>query len=941
MGRPARQAWGAIMAGGAAATLPAGVVTFLFTDIAGSTRLFQRWRDAWPALLGEHDRIVTSAFSAYGGCVVSHEGDGYLAVFDRATAAVEAAAQLQRDLAAYSWPADGTIRVRVGIHTGYALPHDGGYVSLAVHQAARVVAAAHPGQVLLTEATVDALAGGTSPRWSLEPLGAHRLKDFDVPQPLFELTGPGLPSGFPPVPGVWRGANNLPLPRTSFVGRARDTEQVRSLLATSRLVTVVGPGGAGKTRLAVQVGASVLDGSGDGVWLVELATVTDAALVAAAVMRALGIEEQRNREYVDTLVDAVRERRLLLVFDNCEHLVDACAAVVDRLLTACPDVVVLATSRQPLDVDGEQLYRLPSLGLPPTGLPLTPEEALGFEAVQLFVERARAHQPSFELTDAEVGTVAAICRRLEGVPLAIELAAARLRSLPLPAIAARLDDQLALLVGSQRTLSPRQQTVRALVDWSYDLLDTDEQRLLRRLAVFAGGWSLDAATAVAGDDGGSEHAMLDRLSSLVDKSLVQAEAIGGDVRYSLLETVRQYAAARMHADEPDQVVIVQHRHRDHFLQVAEQARVELNTRAQRRWLERLDLEDGNLRAALGFTVTDTEGAVLALRFVAALSSYWVMRGRAAEGMQHADRVLAFADTDATSERAGALTGVAAMLIRSGDFARARALLDEGLRIARQCGDARRAAIALNDLAWLANRREDLAGARSLAEEALALAETHGETHLAGRIHATLGDLEERYDDLVTGRAHFEEARRRFDAAGDIVGSAKMLNNLGLIDLAVGDRAGARSALEACLAIFSELQDAASLPTVLSNLGLIAVEDGDHDRATELFVRGLRLGYRARDKELMVYTTLGLALAAGGAGDVERAATLHGIADALAAELAMSLDSLEAGLRANAQEQLQVEAATVWDEAYARGLAMDIDRAVDFALSRSTTEPAPA
>ena len=909
--------------------LPAGLVTFLFTDIGGSTRLLQRWGDDWSGLLDRHRELLRTAFAAHGGVEVRTEGDSFFVAFPDPVEALLATAEGQDALAAERWPEDGVIRVRAGLHTGYAVPQGHDYVALAVHQAARVSEAAYPGQSLVTEETARAAAGRLRPDLALVDLGTHRLKDFDVPQSLFELRGPGQTSDFPPLETTWRGETNLPLPRTSFVGRQLDVNRVSELFDHTRLVTVTGVGGAGKTRLAVQAAAALLDGSGDGVWLTELAAVSDPEMVAPAVASAVGVPEERGRHVVDSLVDALRPKRLMLVIDNCEHLIDACAELVDTVIKACPDVHVLATSRQRLNVDGEHVYRLSPLGVPPDDSGMTIEEALDFEAVQLFVERARAHQPGFAVDANTVAAVTSVCRRVEGLPLAIELAAARLRSLSVGQIDARLDDQFRLLTGGHRSALPRQQGLRAMVDWSYELLDEAERRVLATLSVFSGGWTLDAAEAVAAGD----IDVLDVVSSLVDKSLVQAESSGSEVRYGMLESVRQYAAERL-ADHPEiDLFTVRRRHRDHYLALAERARRGMDTPAQRQWLDRLDLENGNLRAAFAFSLDDPDGSPAALQMCAALARYWVMRGRAVEGMQHAESALGRPAAAATDrDRAAALVALASLNSRSGDFTRARALLEDALAIRRELDDPIGRAEALNDLAWLATRQEDYETARALGEEALALVEAGDNVHLLGRVHATLGDLIER-SDLLAGRAHFDEARRHFDAVGDRGASARVLNNLGLIDLSRGDLAASRRALEECLATFSELQDAAALPTVLSNLGLIAIEESEFERAQELFARGLTLGHRTRDKELMVYTVLGLAMAAGGLGDSDRGAVLHGAVDTLAADLGMALDHLEATLRDRSIAELRrVLGDETFDRKTAEGRTLGIDDAVSYALA---------
>jgi predicted ATPase/class 3 adenylate cyclase len=911
------------------AELPAGVVTFLFTDIGGSTRLLQRWGDEWSALLDRHRQIVRDAVAKHDGVEVRTEGDSFFVAFADPVDAVLATADAQAAMTAEAWPAEGAVSIRAGLHTGYAVPQDGDYVALPVHQAARVASAAYAGQTLVSESTQRAVSGRLPSHLDLVDLGTHRLKDFDVPQALFELRWPGAFDAFPPLETSWRGETNLPLQRTSFIGRHYDVQSVIEMFDSTRIVTITGPGGAGKTRLSVQVGAAMLDGSGDGVWLTELATVSEPSDVPVAVATALAVSTERDRPIADALVDGLRNRRIMLLVDNCEHVITACASLIDLIVRTCPQVYVLATSRQPLGVEGERLYRLSPLGVPPDDPGMTPDEALDFESVQLFVERARAHQPNFVLDAASVPAVTSICRRLEGMPLAIELAAARTRSLPPQSIDEALDDQFQLLTGGHRLAQPRQQSMRAMVDWSYALLTEDERWSFDTLAAFTGGWDLDAAKTVAAED--AAHA-LDRLASLVDQSLVQAEIRGSDVRYSMLEVVRQYAAERLAQRGDYENAAVRRRHRTYYLDLVERARRELDTAAQQSWLERLDVESANLRAAFSDALDDRDGGRHALRFTAALARYWLMRGRAVEGMGYAERALAKPTVgDVAAERAAALLALASLNSRSGNFARAQALIGEVLDIRGALDDDAGCAEALNDLAWLATRRDDYATARGYAERALALLGDADRPHLRGRIHATLGDMTERVD-LHAGREHFELARRYFDQVGDRGASTRVLNNLGLIDLSLGDLSSARQALEQCLTTFSEMQDAAAVPTVLSNLGLIALEERDYPRALELFSRGLTLGHRTRDKELMVYTVLGTAIAVAALGDPQLGGVLHGAVDTLADDLGMVLDHLESTLRDRSIAELRLALGdSGFEEATEEGRSLSIEDAVERAL----------
>jgi class 3 adenylate cyclase len=486
--------------------LPTGTITFLMTDVEGSTKLADNHPAAMQEALARHDALAGEIVGGHGGTVVKSrgEGDSLFCVFALASDAVGAALALQQAYQAEPWPAPvAPLRVRMGLHTGDATLRDGDYFGGTVNRCARLRAVGHGGQVLLSQTTYelvrDALPGGAG----VKDLGTHGLRDLNRAEQIYQLLHPLLPADFPPLRSQENLPNNLPIQTTSFVGREREIAEVKALLGRTRLLTLTGSGGAGKTRLSLQVAADLLDQYADGVWLAELAPLTDPNLVPQTVAQVLGVREEPGRTITQTLVDYLRPKKLLLLLDNCEHLLTACAQLADTLLRACPDLRILASSREGLNIAGETTYRIPSLSLPPVGagqsVPSTPESLSQYEAVRLFIERAQSAQPSFTVTNQNAPAVAQLCYRLDGIPLAIELAAARVRALPVEQIAARLDDRFRLLTGGSRTALPRQQTLRALIDWSYDLLSPEEQTLLRRLSVFAGGWTLEAAEAVCAD----------------------------------------------------------------------------------------------------------------------------------------------------------------------------------------------------------------------------------------------------------------------------------------------------------------------------------------------------------------------------------------------------------------------------------------------------------
>jgi predicted ATPase len=531
--------------------------------------------------------------------------------------------QMQRALAAHAWPGGEHVRVRMGVHTGEAERTAAGLVGLDVHRAARVAAAGYGGQVLVSETAAalvrDALPAGAA----LADLGVHRLKDLGRPERVFQLQAAGLQARFPPLRSLGNPAlpNNLPAQLATFVGREKELSEVRALVESSRLVTLTGAGGCGKTRLGIQLAAGLLDGSGDGVWLVELAAVSDETAVAPAICQALGIAAQPGRAALDTLLDALALQDMLIVLDNCEHLIGACAKTADAIVRRCPRVHLVATSREPLGIGGETIYRVPPLSLPGPG-EFGLAAAGSSDAVALFIERARAQGTGLSVDEATAPLVVSICARLDGLPLAIELAAARLRSLSLRGLADRLDQRFRLLTGGSRTAPARQQTLGAAVEWSYSLLHGAEQSLLGRLSVFAEGFDLGAAEAVCGFGDIEAFDVTGLLGSLVDKSLVVAEPAGEALRYRLLETIRQFAAERL-AHDGDQAAAVAAAHGAYYLRLAETAAPHLTGPGQGSWLARLDTDQANLQRAALHAASRPDGTEQVLRLGVALRRYWM------------------------------------------------------------------------------------------------------------------------------------------------------------------------------------------------------------------------------------------------------------------------------------------------------------------------------
>ena len=709
-------------------------LTFLFTDIEGSTAMLRRLGETYAEVLTAHHGLIRAGLAAHDGKEVDTQGDAFFAVFTSPRGCVAAAIGMQRAFASHSWPTDAQVRVRMGIHSGEASETATGLVGLDVHRAARVAAVAHGGQILVSAATAALLRDSLPAGASLRDLGLHRLKDLGRPEQIFQLEADGLPEAFPPLRSLDNPKlrHNLPTQVSSFVGRAAELAEVRRLIADSRLVTLTGPGGAGKTRLGLQVAAGLLDGSSDGVWFADLAPLQDGDLVAATVANVLGIRADPGRSLVGTLVEAVGQRNLLLLLDNCEHVLDTCAKLADALLRGCPNVVLLTTSREPLGIDGERVHRVPSMDTPADDDDM--DAIGGTEAVRLFTDRAAQHGVRLAWDERTASVLGRICRRLDGIPLAIELGAARLTVMSLTELDARLDQRFALLTGGSRAALPRQQTLRAMVDWSWELLDDPERQVLACLSVFAGGFGLGAAEAVAAAGDVPSDEVLGRLGALVDKSLVQFDNTGaGPARYQLLDTIRQYAARKLELQRPTAANNVRIAHRDYYLALAEAAAPQIVAHDQAEWLDRLDAELDNLRAAIAFALVQADPAP-GLRLAASLRVFWKARGHATEAVEALRALLELpAAQQQTLLRAGGLACAAYLLEQAGGYAIAEQYCTEALAIAQATGDDYLAADLLHIRAFVLLRQGQQGAALLLIESGLGLARRLKEPHLTARL----------------------------------------------------------------------------------------------------------------------------------------------------------------------------------------------------------------
>jgi predicted ATPase/class 3 adenylate cyclase len=662
--------------------LPTGNVTFLFTDIEGSTKLIQRLGDRFRVVVDEPGRILRDAMAAGAGHEVGTEGDSFFAVFPTPQGALRAAVHAQQGLAGHAWPEGHAVRVRMGLHTGEGVLGGDNYMGLDVHVAARIAAAAHGGQVLVSESTRNEVQHALPGNVELRDLGRHRLKDIERPEHLCDLVIEGLPAEFPAIRTLDARPTNLPPYRTSFVGRGREVAEVAALLAEVRLLTLTGPGGTGKTRLALKVAADHLSRFPDGVFFADLTPIRDPALVPSVIAQALAVREEPGREILHTLSDHLRDRHILLVLDNSEQVIEAGASIA-RLLDEAPRLTILATSRTPFHISGEREYQVQPLTVPDPAHTADASAIMGSDAVALFTERVAAVRPGFGVTDQNASAVAQIAARLDGLPLALELAASRLKILTPEALLERLGRRLPILTGGARDLPERQRTLRATIEWSHGLLRPEEQRLFARLGIFNGGWSLDAAEAVCGP--GLDIEILDGLGSLVDHSLVRpVEIANGESRFTMLETIREFAIERLASSGEEGEL--RRRHAEHFLDLAEEAEPHLTRQDSRAWLARLKGEHDNLRADLDW-VELREEAEIGLRIAAAIWRFWLQVGQLSEGRARLERLLSLPDAgNRGPTQVRALSALGGLAYWQNDYPPMRAAYQEAVDIARELGE---------------------------------------------------------------------------------------------------------------------------------------------------------------------------------------------------------------------------------------------------------------
>lgn len=774
-----------------------GEIAILFTDIEGSTKLWEESPDQMSLALSRHDAEARQAVHGNGGVIVKTTGDGMYAAFDDPFNALNAIIALQQSLADRDATAGIQLKLRGGLHFGTVERRDNDFFGPPVNRTARIMGVAHGGQILVSQALADRLAARLPDGVSLRDLGGVRLKDLAEPERLYQVIHPELRQDFPALRSLEATPNNLPQQLTSFFGREREIEETKVLLRKVRLLTLLGMGGLGKTRLSLQIAADELDGYPDGVWFLDLAPIRDAALIPHVAAHCLHLQEEPGRPVIDTLCAHLKQRTLLLIMDNCEHLIRECAEFANLLLRTAPGLRILATSREALRVPGEQVYALFPLAVPPRSADL--ETLAKADSVQLFLDRVRLQRADFALTEKEAPAVIALCERLEGIPLALELAAARMRTLTITEINRRLSDRFKLLTGGGRVLLERQQTLRALVDWSYDLLSDSERVLFARLAVFAGGFELAAAEQIAGAEPLQPDDVLDLLTLLIDKSLLRSDESSDGMRYRMLETLRDYARERL--IERGEMTATAVRHCEFYLDVAKAANHALHGAEQATWTERLQTELDNLRAAIVLTLEGGADPILSVKFECALMNFWILRGYLSEGRRYVQGSLALPAVQSLDiAHAHALYVGAALANCQGDYASARRMLEACLALRRRLGNPGELAATLSTLAHVRLHEGDAEGARADEEEALTI----------------------------------------FRDIGNRLGEACTLLNVAQRSLDLEDYAAGRRYLEECSRLAEQMEYSDIMSACERGFGDLALEAGDPVEARKHFARSLAI-----------------------------------------------------------------------------------------------------
>lgn len=838
-------------------SLPTGTLTFLLTDMEGSTQLWESYQDKIADVLKRHDEIIETAVIQHGGAIVRPrgEGDSRFAVFDRASGALLAADQIQQNFAREIWNIPDPVRVRIALHTGEADFRNGDYYGPTVNRCARLRSVGNGGQTLVTQATYGLVHESLPEGFGFRYLGEHKLKDVKRPERIYQLISPGLPTDFRPLKIQDHLIQNMPVNLTSFIGREKEILEITHLLDSQRFVTISGPGGVGKTRLALQAASVSMNQFLDGGWFIDLASISNPTSVTDFVIKTLGLREDGYLSALEILLYYFQDKTILLIIDNCEHVLPGVIPLIQHLLGGTSNLKILATSREPLGLAGETLWSITPLSTPKMGQEISIKTLLQYEAVALFVERAKAARSDFLLTKENAQAVAQLCTRLDGIPLALEIAAARTRVLSVGDIVERLDNQFNFLISNQN-VPLRQKTLRNLIDWSHELLPENERILFRRLSIFAGGWTLQAAEAVCSGESLSSFEVLDLLVHLIDKSLVITETLQGSTRFRLLETIRQYARERLIESQEENLIA--RIHATYFTQLAEESSIELWGRNQARWLKQLDAEIDNLRAAQEWMASNKDAHDLLLRMACGLWRFWRIRGHNQEGRALLEFALAHNPNAPKSLRAEGLRGAGKLALQLADYEPARAMTQESLALSSELGDKKRIGRSLDTLGEIAYYQGDYAQAIDFHTKSHGIMSEIGNKEGVANSLRQLGVIARDRGEYQKATKMLEQSLKLCRELEDKILLSKTLNNLGLVKHRLCFYNHATELFEEAVTLYQELNDRLGIANTLQNLGNAARDQGELKRAEPLYEECLKLQQAIGDKRGIAQTMADMA-----------------------------------------------------------------------------------
>ena len=819
--------------------IPTGKVSFLFTDIEGSTKLSQNYPETYDEALLRHNEILENSVSSNNGFVFKTVGDAFCCAFHEPADALKAAVDAQLKLNSENRE-DAAVKVRMGIHIGNAEWNEKDYMGyITLSRSSRVMSAANGGQIIISDDTFEKVKEADLKEISFRDLGERRLKDLTQPMNLYQVLAPGIPAEFPPLDTLDARPNNLPVQLTSFIGRTEEINQIKDLLKQTRLLTLTGSGGSGKTRLAMQVAGDVIDEFANGVWLIELASLSDGVLLPIAISKEFGLMEEQNKSPEETLLDYFKDKELLLILDNCEHLIGPSAELTEKLLINCPGLKIIATSRESLRCHGEQTHRVSSLDFPDPKEKATPEKLSQYEAVRLFIERALSVNSSFRVNNSNAPALAEICFQLDGIPLAIELAAARTKILNVEKIHERLNDRFRLLTGGKRTALPRQQTLTALIDWSYDLLSDEEKTLWNRLSIFSGGWKMEAAEEICADDKIGKNEIMDILHSLTEKSIIIYNE--EKARFSILETIRQYGEEKI--NEKDEIKKLSDKHLEYYLKLAEILSKKIREIDS---ANIMDTESGNVEKSLKWAVENnyTEDG---LRLVLAMGKFWQMRGNFSDGIHRFESVIPENPERKDSLYSKVICQLGNFARLKGDVDRARRLIEESLKINRELDDKTGIGDSLVRLGILEFDQGSYEEAAKLYEEALELSRESGNKLNAAITLNNLGNVYSNQGDYSKAFILYEESLATRRELGDILGTAICLNNLGIVSYERGDYEKATDLLQESLLLRYKLGDREGTAITYMNLGNTSYNQGDYEKAKGYYKKSLDISKEIDNK----------------------------------------------------------------------------------------------